>query len=605
MALDQRALGRTLERLREGLLLARSPAGHWVGELSSSALSTATAVAALALVDRQAHASLVRRGLEWLAARANADGGWGDTVRSRSNLSTTALAWAAFAFAPAEAAFQGAARRAEAYLAARAGSVEPAALTRAVLGAYGADRTFSAPILVMLAITGRLGPKKEAWREVPALPFELAALPHRCLKWLRLPVVSYALPALVAIGQVRHHVRPPACPLTRMVRSAVRQKGLARTAAMQPESGAFLEAAPITAFVAMGLAAMGMADHPVAVRAAAFLRDSVRPDGSWPIDANLATWVTTLAVAALGPHLTEGGRAAVRDWLLAQQHRRVHPYTRAEPGGWAWTDLSGGVPDADDTAGALLALRRLFPVDAAAREAAALAVRWLLDLQNRDGGIPTFCRGWGRLPFDRSAADLTAHALRAWAAWQGDLGGDLRARIRPATARALGFLARAQRRDGSWAPLWFGNEAAPDEEDPTYGTARVLSALVEAAPGGEWVSAMVGRGAGWLLAAQEAGGGWGGAPGLAPSIEETALATDALAGFVIADIRNPKCCGQAVRAAVERGAAWLIEQTAEGTRLEAAPIGLYFARLWYFERLYPVIFATAALEKAARCLSQP
>ena len=40
-------------------------------------------------------------------------------------------------------------------------------------------------------------------------------------------------------------------------------------------------------------------------------------------------------------------------------------------------------------------------------------VKWLLDLQNRDGGWPTFCRGWGKLPFDRSGADLTAHALRA------------------------------------------------------------------------------------------------------------------------------------------------------------------------------------------------
>ena len=36
---------------------------------------------------------------------------------------------------------------------------------------------------------------------MPALPFELACLPHRLLRFLRLPVVSYAVPALVAIGQ--------------------------------------------------------------------------------------------------------------------------------------------------------------------------------------------------------------------------------------------------------------------------------------------------------------------------------------------------------------------------------------------------------------------
>jgi hypothetical protein len=30
-----------------------------------------------------------------------------------------------------------------------------------------------------------------------------------------------------------------------------------------------------------------------------------------------------------------------------------------------------------------------------------------------------------------------------------------------------------------------------------------------------------------------------------------------------------------------------------------APIGLYFASLWYYEKLYPRIYAAAALEKIA------
>ena len=76
------------------------------------------------------------------------------------------------------------------------------------------------------------------------------------------------------------------------------------------------------------------------------------------------------------------------------------------------------MPDADDTPGALLALLQLGTVESAdARSRGIAGVRWLLDLQNRDGGIPTFCRGWGALPFDRSSPDLTAHTLRAWSAW--------------------------------------------------------------------------------------------------------------------------------------------------------------------------------------------
>ena len=92
-----------------------------------------------------------------------------------------------------------------------------------------------------------------------------------------------------------------------------------------------------------------------------FLVESMRDDGSWPIDTNLATWVTTLSIGALAEAgaLVPEDTASMRQWLLAQQSTREHPFTHAAPGAWAWTPLSGGVPDADDTSGALVALRRL------------------------------------------------------------------------------------------------------------------------------------------------------------------------------------------------------------------------------------------------------
>src|SRR5262245_19782074 len=73
---------------------------HWSGELSSSALSTAVATIALGELDRRSgidsHRHLIRSGLEWLARTVNSDGGWGDTIMSKSNVSTTALCWVAF-----------------------------------------------------------------------------------------------------------------------------------------------------------------------------------------------------------------------------------------------------------------------------------------------------------------------------------------------------------------------------------------------------------------------------------------------------------------------------------------------------------------------------
>jgi squalene-hopene/tetraprenyl-beta-curcumene cyclase len=160
-----------------------------------------------------------------------------------------------------------------------------------------------------------------------------------------------------------------------------------------------------------------------------------------------------------------------------------------------------------------------------------------------------------------------------------------------ASRRGLKFLGRAQRSDGSWIPLWFGNQYAADDENPTYGTTRALCAyrslnLLE--------TESARRGLQWLVRAQTDDGGWGGAARTNSSVEETALAVDALLG----------CEGVAgSKDALERGIQWLVERVEENCFLDASPIGFYFAKLWYFERLYPVIFATGVLGRAVQVIS--
>ncbi len=603
---DPERLHRAATLASEQLRAAIGPDGHWIGELSSSALSTATAVTALALMDRENggahHASRIASGLSWLAQHQNSDGGWGDTVLSLSNLSTTTLCWAALgAVTGAEDRYVAAASKAAAWLKERAGGLEPDRLAPAIIARYGKDRTFSVPILTMCALAGRLGAGREAWRHVIPLPFELAACPHSWFAALQLPVVSYALPALIAIGQVRHHRSPSRNPFARLVRNLTRKHTLRKLASVQPENGGFLEATPLTSFVTMSLAGSGHPGHPVARRGVEFLVAAQRADGSWPIDTNLATWVTTLAVNALG----DGGlgvseAARVKRWLLGQQYRTQHPYTHAAPGGWAWTDLPGGVPDADDTAGALLALRKLGPIDDETRAAAIAGVTWLLGLQNRDGGIPTFCRGWGALPFDQSSADITAHVVRAWLAWWPELPKVLQRRIRAAVHRATEFLHDTQRPDGSWLPLWFGNQFVTGEENPTYGTARVVCALAALGRGYE-IHGMevdpdsVVLGLRWLLAAQRADGAWGGAAGVEASIEETALALEALASCASLEFRS--VAELPLDAAIERGTRWLLVRVESGEWTQPSPIGFYFAKLWYYERLYPMVLTVGALNR--------
>ncbi len=121
---------------------------------------------------------------------------------------------------------------------------------------------------------------------------------------------------------------------------------------------------------------------------------------------------------------------------------------------------------------------------------------------------------------------------------------------------------------------------------------------------------MAQRGLEWLVDAQLVDGSWGLAPSrpelptsqtlpaarttlpepLHSSVEESSLALEALAGF--------HGLGSHVDAAVARGVGWLAHAIQDGQHHNPAPIGFYFANLWYHERLYPQIFATRALHCA-------
>ncbi len=546
----------------------RSPDGHWEGELSTSALSTAVAISALHRAAPE-HAALVERGVRWLAKNQNADGGYGDTVRSKSNISTTLLVLAAFHICDQDDRQEKTILRIRGWLGQRYGKT-PAEWAEAVRQRYGKDRTFSVPILNTLALAGLID-----WKEVPFLPFELAALPQSWYRFAQLPVVSYALPALIAIGLCIYKNRPSWNPITHTTRFLTRSRVLQVLKQIQPTNGGFLEATPLTAFVTLSLHGAGEGKSPVVALAVDFLVKSVRPDGSWPIDTHLATWVTSLAVQALkrsGKVLALEGKAELRRWYLEQQYRERHPYTGAPPGGWAWTPLPGGVPDADDTPGAILALKALGEPDGDWRK---LGTDWLLGLQNRDGGMPTFCRGWGALPFDRSGTDLTAHTMRALYPWR-----DLDRRIEPMVDKGMAYLQKQQRADGSWLPLWFGHQDDPEETNPVLGTARVLAALRDL----NWSNLPECKsGIRYLLGRQNSDGGWGGNLGIPSQIEETALVLD-----VLLDLDAPP-------ELLKKGIGWLSEKVLAGGLTESAPIGFYFAKLWYYESLYPVIFTVSAL----------
>jgi len=578
----------------EALLAERNREGIWRGRLSSSPLATATAVFAMYLVDSQKYQAMIDKGLQWLADVQNTDGGWGDTDGADpSNLSTTLLCRAAFYGCRSLGQFELTVNKAERWVGAKVGSLDPKSIVNAVYAAYGKDRTFAVPILTMCELAGCLG--EDGWKYIVPLPFELAVLPRGLFRWLRLSVVSYALPALIAIGQVKFCFDPPKNLLIRFIRGLVRNKTLSFLRRLQPANGGFLEATPLTAFVAASLAAMGKSQDEVVRKGMDFLVQSIRPDGSWPIDTDLATWLTTLAINSLGDDveavLDENQRRTICDWLLRQQFQSVHPFTGAAGGGWGWTDKSGAVPDADDTAGALIALYHLDKNSSAVQAAVQKGVVWLLNLQNADGGVPTFCKGWGKLPFDRSCPDITAHTIEAWMCWYDAFGPAMKKRIDQAVQKAVSYLRSQQTKEGYWLPLWFGNPAAKGRTNPIYGTARVVSSLSGFPEACEpWVQTMLQSAIDWFLAIQKEDGSWSADRVCESSVEETTLALQA----VITAKPGKKEIGYqpALKRAVEKGMAWLAEH--KNTPDKSAPIGLYFARLWYYERLYKVIFSVSA-----------
>src|SRR5258708_18444834 len=148
--IDLNRLTQAYLRAVAALLAERTAEGYWTGDLSTSALSTATAVSALALVQKhnplaKSHDDLIAAGLAWLAVHQNEDGGWGDTIKTISNISTTMLGRAAFHLCGAAARYQDCLLQAEAYLQARCGQT-PEQQAEAVRARYGKDRTFAVPI---------------------------------------------------------------------------------------------------------------------------------------------------------------------------------------------------------------------------------------------------------------------------------------------------------------------------------------------------------------------------------------------------------------------------------------------------------------------------
>ena len=306
-------------------------------------------------------------------------------------------------------------------------------------------------------------------------------------------------------------------------------------------------------------------------------------------------WDTAIALRALessglDPASAEASRAA--GWLLARQIRCEGDWARtvrAEPGGWCFEYRNDFYPDVDDTIMVLLALQGRSTGQMTA--AIDRGRRWVLAMQNRDGGWGAFDRDNSRqflcyVPFadhnamiDPSTPDLTGRTLECLAALgcrAGHRAGD----------RGAAFLRRTQQPGGAWSGRWGVNYV--------YGTWQALVGLAEA--GLSRGDPAIQAGAAWLLEHQQACGGWGESAdsyadvSLAgqgpPTASQTAWALMGLTAAGLAD--HPAVC---------RGIRYLLDrQESDGSWQESEFTGTGFPLVFYLRyHAYPIYFPLLAL----------
>jgi squalene-hopene/tetraprenyl-beta-curcumene cyclase len=347
----------------------------------------------------------------------------------------------------------------------------------------------------------------------------------------------------------------------------------------------------------LALTQMGFAvDHPAVMRGIQGIDDFlVQCEGTLMYQPCVSpNWDTALTVkalldAGLDPSHDALGRAS--DWLVAHQIFRKGDWSvmnpGLEPGGWAFEFANDWYPDVDDSAVILMGLQQIPGVP---KRTLAYGLNWTLGMQSRSGGYAAFDTDntlslWNEIPFadmkamiDPPTEDVTGRALELMgtAGYGMDFG---RAK------RALEFVRRTQRPDGSWWGRWGVNFV--------YGTWSVLAGLRSI--GEDMRAPYVRRAVDWLAARQNADGGWG---ETVASYDDEALAgrgdsTPSQTAWAVMGL----VAGDGPPGATRRGVDWLLaHQNGEGTWDEKPWTGTGFPRHFYLRyHMYRHYFPLMAL----------
>lgn len=209
-------------------------------------------------------------------------------------------------------------------------------------------------------------------------------------------------------------------------------------------------------------------------------------------------------VASDDPRIQQAARYLISKQILRPGDWKVKN-PKGEPGGWAFEFYNDFYPDVDDTMAVLTALAySKLPEKDRLHQAFSRGFRWLLTMQNDDGGWAAFERGIDKkilneIPFadlksllDPSTCDITGRVLE----FLGLVGYDKNARN---VRRAIRFIKDNQHASGAWWGRWGVNYI--------YGTWCVLVGLHSV--GEDMNQDYIQRAITWLKSIQNPDGGFG------------------------------------------------------------------------------------------------
>jgi squalene-hopene/tetraprenyl-beta-curcumene cyclase len=624
--LPSSSLHRSIDRARSRLLALQRPDGHWVGELQGDSILESEFILLMAFLGREDEPRL-KMAARYLLNQQQPAGGWANYPGGPADLSVSVKAYFALKLTGHDPAADYM-RRAREVILRCGGAIGCNTFTKfylALLGEFPYDNCASVPpelvllppwfyvslyamsswtrtIVVPLSIFSAYKPARhlppgkgiaELFVEPPSTPHWPSPPTRRLLSWTNffLGIDWLYKKAEPYLGPVRHLALETAAAWMR--ERFVDSDGL----------GAIF---PPMIYTVVALRCLGDRDGDPEMQWALKQLDDlmiVEGDTLRLQPCVSPVWDTAMVLNALsvtGVPGTDAAMEAAVNWLLAREIRRRGDWALLTPGleagGWVFEYRNAFYPDIDDTAMVLIALARARQGDnPRSRLPIERGLRWVLGMQNRDGGWAAFDRDIDRevltkVPFadhnamlDPSCADITARILEALGLYGYGLG-------HPQVERAITYLRHSQETSGAWFGRWGVNYI--------YGTWQVLAGLESI--GFDMTDPMVQRAVAWLEGVQQSSGAWGEScrsyddPSTAGRGEATASQTAwALLGLIAA--------GRALCPAVRAGIDWLHStQRADGTWSEEHFTGTGFPKVFYLKyHLYSHYFPMMALARHA------